>query len=271
MRAIALALVLALVAACSFPTKHFTGGGDGGGGGDGPGATDARVADGAGADAASSFACAGQAFPTSAPPQIVLMGGVSNGTGGTVPNVMVTGTNTDTGNQFMNQLTDGSGAFNYQVSTNDQAINGYLMASIPGGPSSALYYPSQPFHASQSGIQLTMYDANTIQLIYQSVGLQWDGSSPTLFVQIVDCNGQPVAGAKLRPGPSAPPPQAIHYTTNNGLDPSATMTDSTGAAVAFNVPLNGGTYTAIGPGGLMFHTYSYTLYSRSVVTAIIQP
>ena len=270
-------LALGLVAACSFPTKHFTGGGDGGGGGgggDGSSGTDARATDApAGGDAGGAYACAGHPFPTTAPATIDLKGSVINSMNQPAAQVMVVGVDATNGNSFASQLTNASGMFDMQVGTNGQAINGYFEINLVGQPYvPAMVYPAQPFHADMANIQLDLYDPNTLQQLYSSVGAQWDNTSATMVFAVVDCNGNAVAGAQLKPNISGPQPQAIHYANSaGGIDPSQTTTSNLGLAVAFGQPPNGASYTAVGPNGQTFHTYSYQLISRAFVLAFIQP
>lgn len=268
-------VALALVAACSFPTKHFTGGGGGGGGGDGSAGGDARMADGTGGDAGdagSPFACAGQPFPTTAPQTIMLSGTVESGPNQPIGGVPVQGIDTTTGNQFLTATTDPNGLFGATVMTNGQAIQGYLLTQGQGltnGPS--LYYPRHPFDASEQSLVIYAYTSVMLQQLYSAAGVGYNNNNATVLMTIVDCNGTPVAGATVQ---SAGNMGMVRYVIGGAPQPGATMTDSTGEVVVLGVPPNNvfTTFNVKGPAGQTFRTYQYAqIPPGSQITAIVQP
>ena len=269
--------VLALVAACSFPTKHFTGGGDGGGGGGGggPGGGDAQMADGTGADApdaGSPFGCAGQPFPTTAPPSIELSGTVENGPNQPIAGVPVQGISTTNGNQFLTATTDGNGVFDMSVATNGQAIQGYLMTQGQGlssGPS--LYYPRHPFDATDKMIVIYAYSPAMLQQLYGLSGVPYNSNNSTILMTIVDCNGKPVAGARVQASGNM---GIVRYMIGGTPQQNATMTDSSGGVLVLAVPPNNNftNFNVIGPSGQAYRQYQYAqIPPGSQITSVIQP
>lgn len=264
--------MLALLAACSFPTKHFTAGGDGGSsGGDGSGGGDARMADGPGADAAPAFACAGQPFPTTAPPSITLSGTVEAGPNQPIAGDVVDGIDAMTGGQFFNAVSDPNGVFGMTVNTSNRAIQGYLMTQ--NGPTSpSQYYPAHPFDATDQTIVIYCYTPSMLQQIYAAAGAPYNSNNVTFLITIIDCNGKPVAGARLQGAGGNL--GVIRYVQNGVPSQNATMTDTSGEVLVLGVPPNNAftNFNAVGPGGEMFRTYQYPSIPPSTqVTAIIQP
>lgn len=276
MRGIAICIVLA---ACSFPEKH------GGAPGDGRSADSGNGIDSSGIDtimsidapAGGPFACIGQPFPTTAPPQILFQGSTMvtttfNPNGMPVPNATVRVYSQTNGQQYVNTITNGQGTFNATALTNGTAIDGPIEMDPPPslGYAPTLLYPRQPFHSDQINLLLQTYDQQSIAVLYQQANVPYNSQSATMIAQIVDCNGAPVPNAQLLALPGNTPPVAIRYLVNGTFDPNATATDGSGYAVALGMPPGGAQFTATTTVG-QFHSYRYTYPPAAMVYASIQP
>jgi hypothetical protein len=277
MNRLGVVLPVVLVAACSFPEKHGGVPGDGKAGDSGTGDSRVKMDGQQGGDGGAPFGCIGQSFPTSAPPQIAFMGSAISQTlntqGAPIAGVSTQLYSQASGGLLVNSTTDANGNFNFSAQTQNVAIDGYLELTAPSGQPylHTYFFPRQPFHADQTGLLIGMYDQQTMQAIYQAVGVPYTPAVETMLVQVVDCNGAAVANAQVVPGPGTPPPGAIKYILANGtLDPSATMTDQAGTAIVLGVMQNMPRYTATNSDG-QFHVYTYPYQASSVIYAVIQP
>lgn len=268
-----LVALLALVG-CSFPEKHRATG-DGGGGSNDTSAIDTTgTTDGPRGDAGSGpFGCVGLPFPTSAPPQITFQGLVQMDNGNPFPQIQVQGHLNQggaNGPQFFVTTSDSNGNYMATAPTNSSAIDGHIFVNAPlaTGFMPLYYYPRHPFDADQLNLSLAVYSQNTLQQLYNSVGQAFNSQAATLLFQLTDCNGTPIAGARLQ---MVPQPTQIYYMRNNVPDATVGMTDSTGVAIVLgvnpiNVELSGQSSM-----GQPLHTYQISIAPQSVYEILMQP
>jgi len=214
------ALVLAAVAACSFPTKH-------------PGVADGPTAD------ASPLGCVGQPFPTTAPAQIRISGqALDFGTGVPGANLGVSGI-LETGGAVFTTTTDAAGNFSAVVDTGGQALAAHVATTL-GTYVPSLFYPAHPFDADVAQLPLPMLTAMELP--------QVGNPADTALVELVlgDCLGKSLAGCTLAIHPA---PQLVEYTTDGKPNPAATATEQSGFVLVLGQPGGTATFQATCPSG----------------------
>jgi hypothetical protein len=269
--------VCAALAACSVPEKYGRVPDDSRSP-DSSSASDASIFDVYHPDAGGVYACIGKPFPINAPASITFQGFVNGQTlmnpqSMPVSNAFVRGFSLASGQEYLNTSTDANGAFSMAVQTNAMAIDGYIELLPASGQTyvPTYRYPRQPFHGDETNLQLGVYDQQTVQAFYQAAGVDYDAQTAMIVAQIVDCNGDPIAGARLVPAAGTQPPRAIRYLVAGNFDPDATSTDPSGLATAFGVvQASDIAYTATTGVG-QFHTYRYQYAQGAVIHAVIQP
>jgi hypothetical protein len=218
------ALVLVLLAACSFPEKQFVSG-------------DAQQGDGrrnadAAADALPGFECRNVPLPTTAPATINIHGTMYDITGmmplaGATVSVVVGVSNTTLGSA----TTAGDGSYSISVSTGGQPVDAYVIASAPNYMNTAAY-PAVPYSAD-AAILFGLVTPAGAQNLGNVAGAPYDTTDGLLQVGITDCVGQPLSGAVMQ---NPQPTKATErYVVGNTLPASATMTDSSGTVYLINV------------------------------------
>ena len=264
-------LLLLAVIGCSFPEKHRAAG-DGGGG------SDTSVPDGTGGgdgptmpDAGGPFACLGLPFPTNAPPQITFSGVVQTDSGSLFVQPSAQGITNMTAQQFFGTNTDATGHFTATVPTNGVAIDGHLLFDAPPsfGYAPLFFYPRHPFDADQLNQMYTLDSQTTLQQLYSSVGRNYNSNQATVFLELTDCNGTPIAGATLMMQPM--PQGGIFYLRNGVPDTAANMTDANGTVVALGA---NPTTTQISGRNAMaqpLHTYAIPLTPGALYEVVVQP
>lgn len=270
----ALAALAAGMTACSIPTKMFTGGGGGGGdasAGDGAGSGDGRTPDAGMIDGpAGPFACLGQPFPTTTNAALVTISGkVTSANGSTMSGVQVQVLRSD-GTIAQSTQTDGSASFTVTLQTGGAAQDVSLLLMDPFGlDERTYYYPSRPLTSDLLNLQLELYDQQTLQQMYSVGGVPFINGNSTMFAEIVDCNGAPVANATVQEV-QGPANRGVRYLRNNSIDASALSTDSTGTAIVFGQPMGQAVYSAQMSAG-MAHSYAYNIMTQAVLFVAIQP
>jgi hypothetical protein len=259
MRAAAFALALV---ACSIPEKHFDNGSI-----DAPqGTIDANPnpPDGppGGPDGpiGGAFDCMGQPFPTTGESTFTVSGVVAKLDGGTtIAGATVGGYVSGGGSPILTTTTDGSGNFSVTVSPpGSVAVDGYLKATATGVVD-AYVYPQAPFSKD------VMVGIETFTSPLSTEGL--DPSTAQLVIEVHDCNGMPLANATVS---LSPPGGQIQYVRNGTTDPTATATDSSGAAIVLDYPAGNPTLNAT-VNGIQLRPHTFPTTANSVATADIGP
>jgi hypothetical protein len=235
------ALVLAALAACSFPTKH-------------PDVTDGPTAD------ASPFGCVGQPPQTTAPAQIRISGqALDLGTGVPGANLVVSGI-LESGGSVFTTTTDASGAFATVVDTGGTALAAHVATKL-GTYVPSLFYPAHPFDADVAQLPLPML----MPMELTQIGNPAD----TALVELVlgDCLGARLAGCTLAIQPA---PQLIEYTKGGVLSTTATSTDETGYVLVYGQPGGTATFQATCPNGAL-RTATVGISTSSTYFILLEP
>lgn len=261
--------LLAALAACSFPTKH-SGTGDGG-----PGDTRANdvltvdfpVGDGP----TGPFACLGHPFGTTAPQLITISGtciaGLNNNpvAGASVSGFLRGGTTA-----LVTVTSDANGNFAAQVPTNGNALDGFIRASAPPsvGYLPTELWPRHPFDADTT-VRIQFLSQTDLSQLYSIGAANYDSTQGTVIAQIVDCNGQPVAGATLVLNIGSANTR-IEYADSNGL-PSTNLMATTANGIVYVFSISGsGIFSASSTQG-NFHQYSMNILAGELTEMSIQP
>lgn len=208
--------------------------GGGGGGGDDTAPIDA---DTSGPDAEPTpYGCIGHAYPTTAPASIVV-GGHANeiSTNGQTPLGAVALTVSDTADAQLGSTTSDAatdvGAYEFTLDTGGAPIDGYLKGTHNGYKDTYVYPPS-PLANDQGAVPVLMVSTTVYPFLPVLAGATQDASHGFVGVIVVDCLGQPVAGASV----TSPDAGAVRYVVGTGVgDDTVTVTDESGIALLFNV------------------------------------
>lgn len=185
------------------------------------------------ATAAGPFACIGQPLPTVAGDPIVVSGNatsVSSGGSAPVNGATISAFRTGNGTALALDTSDAAGAFSMSVPTGTTPIDGYLRGQAAGFLDTYVY-AANPAYESATQDVVFISAATRDQLVFLASVTQSAGNG-LLPVFVLDCNGNPVAGATISLTPSS---GTIRYASGGLPSTSATATDATGAAFIFNV------------------------------------
>jgi hypothetical protein len=203
------------------------------------GANPSDVVDGAARDAAGDalveaavdpFACLGAPLPTTAPATLQI--------GGLVAGVDTTPIDAVAVEAFIGTSTAASatatsaanGTFTVTLATSGTPLDGFLRATKTGFIDS-FFYPPTPVAANTSQAAILLATTQTFAALTALAQVTPDPTAGTLVVDVLDCLGHPVSGAAITVLPAG----TIRYLQNMTPSTTATSTDATGLAAAFNV------------------------------------
>jgi hypothetical protein len=251
------ALVVCAVCACSFPEKH-------------PGAGDAAPMADASPDAGGPFACAGQPFPTTAPAMITVSGTLTHILSGVIPNATLRGyLRSAPGMSVITATSDMNGNYSVTFPTGGMSVDGYIGVDAAGSDFATTAYPSRPFTANLTG-PLFRTNASELMMIYSAVLATYSATKGTVFVQVLDCNGQPVPNATVNSNPAAA--KVVYINQQAAFDTSLVETSSVGVATLFGLVGSSVTITAGSNNtGVVFHAQTIPVVASAFTEVAIQP
>ena len=189
-------------------------------------------------DATTPFGCLGLPLPTTAPATVTVSGKTeeiknlaTQGLGGVAVKAFKS-----SGGAAIASLTSGTdGTYAISIPTGGTPLDGYVMGHHdPVGSSTYLDTYLYPPHAlvgdSDQGVIL-MLTSDTLGLLTGVAGVTQDPAKGMIGMVVADCNGMPLAGAKVTTEPMG----TVVYDSGSLPSSSATMTDTDGRAYVFNV------------------------------------
>jgi len=199
-------LVALSLAGCSFPTKP------------GP-----------------PFACVGDQPPSTAPSTIQISGKVSpapmgNGLPGATVTVFFIGVAAPV--QIFSRVTDSAGSFTGSTITGGAPHPAFIQSRLAPDYLDTFVYPALPL-AGDTTVDVFQFTQTQIDDLVTAGFLPAMASGTALmFVSIVNCNDDPVAGATLTVKPSSPSSFQVTYVDARGQAPAPNLhvTDETGSA-----------------------------------------
>jgi hypothetical protein len=243
-------VLLAMCVACGTKSGAVADGGGGGGGGGG----DAMVFDDA---------------PPIVPTTITISGtvvekGASGGSGSPITNATVVAKQSSDDSMVATAMTNGSGAFSMMVTTNGQALDGYLDVT-DSADVETFVYPPAPIVADYPGVPVQMVTQTTINELPILTGVTQSAADALLGIEVTNSTGAKVSGATV----STTPAGSAFYDSNGGLPTKTQKTTNTdGVAFVLNVPAGTVTVTATGSGDT-FKSHSLDARAGVVTETII--
>lgn len=203
------------------------------------------------------------------PATITLSGTASDAQSGSALASVAVGAfkSSDETNAVMTATTDASGNFTMTITTNGQALDGYIQGTKSGYVDTYLYPPT-PVSANYTGATVLMVTPGTFGLLYTvaQVGGQTPGDG-SIALKVEDASGMPVAGATI----SSTPAGMVRYNgtgTPAVPDKNATSTQADGIAYVLNVAAGQVTVSAA-KSGLTFKSHAVKARADVVTETLI--
>ncbi|MEO7736161.1 MAG: hypothetical protein ABIY55_34705 [Kofleriaceae bacterium] len=233
--------IVVLAAGCSFPEKTLTAK-------QGP------------------LACLGQPLPSTAPSQVTITGVMADPyTGMPIAGAAVEGFLVGATAPIFTVTSSATGEFTRDQGTGGTPRETYLRVA-PNGYLPTYYYPATPI-AGDVEARMSLFTSTELGVIGQVAQVTLDPGKVTFLIGVVDCNGDPVAGATV----SSDPPGQVRYFANDTPSPSAISTDAkTGSAMIANVPASNTTISAT-LGGMALRSYDLEGVAGAIMEPLIQP
>jgi|GEM_PF-2620956 len=234
-------ILLMLAAGCSFPEKTLT----------------AKTA---------PLACLGKPLPSTAPAQVTIDGQLADPYKGTpIAGATVEGFLVGAPAPIFTSTSDPTGAFTRDQGTGGTPRETYLRVA-PNGYLPTYYYPPTPV-SSDIEVRLSLFTAMELGVIGQVAQVNLDPAKVTFLIGVVDCNGDPIAGATV----TTNPPGDIRYFANDTPSADAISTDArTGSAMIANVPASN-TMISATLNGMALRSYSLEGVAGAIMEPLIQP
>jgi hypothetical protein len=223
--------ILALLAGCTFPTKH----GD-------------------------RFVCSGTPVPTSAPPTISITLHVLDPV--TEQPLMSQITAVSGGLTLIdNVATDADGLLTKTIMTLGAPLDDVFVRSTVGPPyvDSFVYSPVQV--TSDVDTQIEQFTAALLLQLQVT-----DGTTPAMIVAVVDCNGDAVEGATATVDGAS-----VVYLKDGKPNPMVTATDSTGIAYVLGLTDETPRMVGASLSGVQFLSHMVTPHMASMTIADVSP
>lgn len=198
-----------------------------------------------------AYACAGKAYPTTAPASITVSGTIGDFLAGPLDSVKVQAFKTGTVSPIDSAVTDGQGHFSMTVTTGGTPLDGYVHAS-KSGYIDTYAYPSAPLPATAT-LSFPMVTAAEFNLLATNAGVTPAAGKASLGLLPIDCTGAAVTGALVYTNPSA---QAY--------------TNGAGDFFVFNAT-PGSTDVSATYQSHIFHTHSIVAVADAVTITVIAP
>jgi hypothetical protein len=239
-------------------------------GGDDGGTGDAPDADPSMPDAEPTpYGCVGRAHPTTAPAQITVSG-ISNeiNTNGQEPLGAVAISVSTNGDVELGSTTSDatSGAYTISADTGGSPIDGYLHATHDSFKETYVYPPA-PLSGDREVPVLMVSDSvyPFLPLIADAEQMDTNGF---LGVLVVDCLGNPVAGATVTSAAA----EYIRYVEGTSVgDATVTQTDDSGIAILFNVTPGAAVSVDASTADHDFEAHTVRVRADVVTTTVIGP
>ena len=213
-----------------------------------------------------AFSCLGTALPASASDPIVISGTVTTtDASGTTPvgSATVAAFKTGTSTALVSGVSSVSGAYSLTVPTSGLPVDGYLL-STKSGFLDTYVYPSEPASKTAT-VDVSMLTSSTFGFLQSFAGVTQNASKGAIIVEVVDCNGSPIAGATITSSPAG----TVRYLSGGIPSSSATATDVAGVAFIFNVgPGDVSVMSTAGGNTLRAHTVNARAGSALTTTQI---
>jgi hypothetical protein len=162
--------------------------------------------------------------------------------------------------------TDANGKYALVVTTNGQALDGYLKATL-GSYLDTYLYPPAPVTADFASASVNMITSNTLDLLANTLcGANQMTTNGVIAVLVVDAAEKPVAGAMVTSDPMS---NKICYNGGGFPNRNSTMTDTDGIAYVFNV--TGQVTVGATKSGSTFLSHSVNARAGTFTTTVIQP
>lgn len=162
--------------------------------------------------------------------------------------------------------TDAQGNYSLVVPTNGKPVDGFVKATKSGYMDTYLYAPA-PLTADFSMASINMLTPNTFGLLSGTLCGVSQATMGTIAVEVIDTNNATVAGAMVSSSPAA---SKYCYDAGSPSYPnkSATMTDSDGVAIMFNVTAGPVTVSAT-LSGATFKSHTVNAVAGAFTTTLI--
>jgi hypothetical protein len=183
----------------------------------------------------AALGCLGDPIPNPTAATVTVSGDVvtiSGGSQAAVEDALITGYGSD--DQPLAGATDTSdaqGNWSITASVGNEPLDAYVRATHAEYMDTYLYPPTS-LYEDLTGASVIMLNSGTLGLL-ELLGLSQDDDKGVLLVAVLDCDGNPVEGASVTTTPAA---GQTAYLENGAPSTTATATDSSGAAMLFNVP-----------------------------------
>jgi hypothetical protein len=159
--------------------------------------------------------------------------------------------------------TDGSGNYSVTLTTNGQAIDGYIKAT-KSGLMDTYVYPPAPMQSDSSTATASMISSSNYS---ELVGIEGGSTSKGMIIlDVLDSTLSPVSGVTVTTSPAS----GKTYYMNSSDEPfstSSTYTD--GLAFMFNVPTTGTVTLAASKSGMTFTTHAVTAPANALTTTVV--
>ncbi len=161
--------------------------------------------------------------------------------------------------------TDASGNYSLVIPTMGKPVDGFIKATKSGYMDTYLYAPA-PLVADFNMASLNMLTPSEYSLLSGTLcGVTQDTAKATVAVEVIDTANATVAGAMVASSPAA---SKVCYDQGGFPNKSATMTDTDGVAIMFNVTA-GNTMVSATKTGATFQTHSVNAIAGAFTTTLI--
>jgi hypothetical protein len=159
--------------------------------------------------------------------------------------------------------TDGSGNYSVMLTTNGQAIDGYIKAT-KSGLVDTYVYPPAPMATDSSTATASMISTSNYS---ELVGIEGASSSKGMIIlDVLDSTLTPVQGVTVATTPSS----GKTYYMNSSDEPfSTSSTYSDGLAFLFDVPTTGTVMLAATKSGMTFTSHAVTARANALTTTVV--
>lgn len=210
--------------------------------------------------------------PSNVPATITITGAAQEiSAGGTGPEegVLVEAfSNDDETTVITSATTDAQGNYTLTVTTNGEALDGFLKATKSGLMDTYLY-PPEPLGENFDGASINMVTPQTFGFLAGGVfcDANQDSAKGTIAVLVYDAADAPVAGATISSSPAA---TSDCYNGNSDLpDGNATATAADGIGYLFNV--TGAATVSATATGLTLRSHAVKARAGTLTTTLIRP
>jgi hypothetical protein len=182
-----------------------------------------------------AFDCIGDPFPTTAPGTITISG-VTNeiSTSGQAPLAGIDVEAFDAaGASLGSMVSDGTGAYSLSLTTGGTPLDGYLVGTSANASYDQItyVYPPAPLSSDQANVPVLMVGNTVWGFLPLLADATQQDANGFVGILVTDCFGSPVAGASV----TVPGAATIRYISGTSVSQTATTTDSSGLALAFDV------------------------------------